>query len=206
EHRRQRDLTPKEWLSQFSKTDKLIPVVTLVVYYGLEPWDGPRDLRDMFATVSPFKELAGNYPMHLIEVNAIKNLEAYDNDLMALFAFVKYQKDPKSLEALIVAHRQYFSGVSKETYATIRNVVDMRDMEAYVKYESEEGKINMCEALREIKKESEKRGIKIGREDGIKIEKEKVTKKLLGKNYAIPFIAEITDLSAEEIEVIKRMM
>ncbi|MDO4289169.1 MAG: transposase, partial [Eubacterium sp.] len=32
EHRRQRDLTPKEWLSQFSKTDKLIPVVTLVVY------------------------------------------------------------------------------------------------------------------------------------------------------------------------------
>ncbi|MDO4289581.1 MAG: Rpn family recombination-promoting nuclease/putative transposase [Eubacterium sp.] len=214
EHRRQRDLTPKEWLSQFSKTDKLMPVVTLVVYYGRDPWDGPKDLRDMFSATGPFKDLAGNYPMNLIEVNAIKDVEAYEDDLMALFAFVKYQKDQKSLEQLIAAHKQYFSSVSREIYATIRNVVDMHDMDGYIKNENEEGKINMCEALRQIREDGirigEKRGIALGEKRGIALgEKryaQKIAKQLLKKHQPIPFIAEITDLSAEEIEDIKRTM
>ncbi|MDO4288356.1 MAG: hypothetical protein Q4C55_04125 [Eubacterium sp.] len=199
----------------------------MVVYYGLEPWDGPRDLRDMFiGAASPLKKLAGNYPMNLIEVRAIKDVEVYDDDLMALFAFVKYQKDRKSLEQLIAAHKQYFSSVSREIYATIRNVVDISDVEVYVENQSDGGRINMCEALQEIKEDGirigekrgialgekrgiqigEKRGIALGEKRGIKIEREKVAKKLLGKNYAIPFIAEITNLSSAEIEDIKRTM
>ncbi|MDO4287693.1 MAG: hypothetical protein Q4C55_00760 [Eubacterium sp.] len=137
-------------------------------------------------------------------------MKAYD-DLMALFAFVKYQKDRKSLERLVSAHKQYFSSISRETYATIRNVVDISDdVNVYVESQSNEGRINMCEALQQIREDGEKRGIKIGREDGIRIgEKQyaqKIVKQLLKKHQPIPFIAEITDLSAEEIEDIKRMM
>ena len=36
-----------EFLSGMKKGEKLTPVITLVIYYGKEPWDGPRDLSHM---------------------------------------------------------------------------------------------------------------------------------------------------------------
>ena len=41
-------LTTGEYLSRFRKKDRLIPIISLVFYYGSEPWDGPVDLYDMF--------------------------------------------------------------------------------------------------------------------------------------------------------------
>ncbi|UYJ39299.1 MAG: Rpn family recombination-promoting nuclease/putative transposase [Oscillospiraceae bacterium] len=35
-------------MSRFRKKDRLIPIISLVFYYGSEPWDGPVDLYDMF--------------------------------------------------------------------------------------------------------------------------------------------------------------
>lgn len=37
-----------EFLTGFSRSDELIPVVTLVIYFGTEAWDGPRNLYEMF--------------------------------------------------------------------------------------------------------------------------------------------------------------
>ena len=34
-------LSSAEFLSRFQKNDKLIPVITLIFYYGTEEWDGP---------------------------------------------------------------------------------------------------------------------------------------------------------------------
>ena len=41
-------LTAGEYLSRFRRTDRLTPIISLVFYYGSEPWDGPVDLYDMF--------------------------------------------------------------------------------------------------------------------------------------------------------------
>ena len=40
-------LTSEEFLSGLRKDDKLIPIITAVVYFGDEPWDGPRSLFEM---------------------------------------------------------------------------------------------------------------------------------------------------------------
>ena len=47
-HRIRKDLQGAEFLSGFSKKDRLVPVITVVVYFGKEPWDGARDLFDLF--------------------------------------------------------------------------------------------------------------------------------------------------------------
>ena len=39
--------TSGEYLSGFYKSDQLIPVVTLVVYFGAKHWDGPMSLHEM---------------------------------------------------------------------------------------------------------------------------------------------------------------
>lgn len=36
-------MTSAEFLSKFTKKDRLIPVITLVFYYGIEPWDGAKE-------------------------------------------------------------------------------------------------------------------------------------------------------------------
>ena len=42
-HRKEKDTaTSDEFLSGFTKTDKLIPVITITVYLGIKEWDGPR--------------------------------------------------------------------------------------------------------------------------------------------------------------------
>ena len=40
-------LTSEEFLSGLRKGDKLMPIITAVVYLGEEPWDGPRSLFEM---------------------------------------------------------------------------------------------------------------------------------------------------------------
>lgn len=50
EHRKAKDLsTPDEFLSNMKKEDRIKPVVTLVLYYGEKPWDGPESLIDMMS-------------------------------------------------------------------------------------------------------------------------------------------------------------
>ena len=44
-HRREKDTaTSDEFLSGFTKGDKLIPVITITVYLGIKEWDGPVSL------------------------------------------------------------------------------------------------------------------------------------------------------------------
>ena len=38
---------PAEFLSGFSKTDKLSMQATIVIYYGEDPWRGPEKLSDL---------------------------------------------------------------------------------------------------------------------------------------------------------------
>ena len=46
-------LTGAEFLSGFRKEDKLIPVITLVVYFGSSEWDGPMTIHEMLSTQNP---------------------------------------------------------------------------------------------------------------------------------------------------------
>ena len=47
ENMKRRDLKQDEYLSRFSKQDRLLPVITLVLYCGEKPWDGARCLHEM---------------------------------------------------------------------------------------------------------------------------------------------------------------
>ena len=46
--------TPDEFLSKMKKTDRLHSVLTICIYYGETPWDGPRSLIDMLEIPDAF--------------------------------------------------------------------------------------------------------------------------------------------------------
>lgn len=59
--------TSDEFLSKMRKGDKLHPIITIVIYYGEEEWDGPLSLADMKEKMSEdFQTVFSDYQMNLL--------------------------------------------------------------------------------------------------------------------------------------------
>ena len=103
-HRTQNDWQDgDEFLSGISRDDRLIPVITTVLYIGAkENWDGPRNLRDMFhlqddEETKALLEYLPDYPIHLIDSNDINNPELFKTALKPIFFMLRYRKDKQKL-------------------------------------------------------------------------------------------------------------
>ncbi|SHJ55065.1 Rpn family recombination-promoting nuclease/putative transposase [Hespellia stercorisuis] len=154
-HHKAKDLVGNsdEYISGFSKSDRLIPVITLVVYYGNKAWDGATDLHgilDIPDELRPFKDWIGNYKMHLLEVARIndEDLDSYSDDLKCVFGFIKYQKDKQALRDFIYKNEKLFSNVPVETCEAIQEATHLNEIEKYI--EKEQEGVNMCVAIQEM--------------------------------------------------------
>ena len=68
-------ITAGEYLYGFKKDSKLHPVVTFVLYYGKEAWDGALDLHsiiDFEGIPDEIKKLVQNFRVHVVEVRKLK--------------------------------------------------------------------------------------------------------------------------------------
>lgn len=76
-HRKKMDLKGAEYLGGFAKSDRLRPVITIILYYGKEPWDGARDiygLMDYGKLPEKLRYLVNNYRIHVLEVRRFEYL------------------------------------------------------------------------------------------------------------------------------------
>ena len=154
EHREKKDLRGAEYVSGIAKNDRLIPVITLTVYWGKEPWDGAKSLYEMLdipPVLSQYKDIINDYRMNLLEVCSMENLEAYRGELKALFGFIRYQKDKAALSRFVMENEDIFHALTSETIRAISVLGGARELGQYVKREKEdEEEIDMCEALQEM--------------------------------------------------------
>lgn len=165
-HREKKDLKGAEFTSGFSKTDRLIPVITLAVYWGSEPWDGPKNLHEML-DIPPellhYKDRIGNYGINLLEVRSIDNLDQYTGELKALLGFVKYQKDKAALAEFIKENEDIFQELSRETVQAIAVLGNAKEVETYLnRSDQEKEAVNMCDALRDMIRDGETRAKVMG--------------------------------------------
>lgn len=82
-NRKDKDFTTSdEFLSNMKKTDRLHPVISLCVYYGENPWDGPLCLMDMLEIPDKIRTLVSDYKMNLIELRTSGALKFHDSDVI----------------------------------------------------------------------------------------------------------------------------
>ena len=63
-----------EFISGFHKNDKLLPVITLVLFFNADEWDGPRSLMDMMEITNPIiRRLVVDYPIYVIDPQSLKD-------------------------------------------------------------------------------------------------------------------------------------
>ena len=92
--------SPDEFLSGFRKEDRLHPMVTLCVYYGEEPWDGPFSLTDMLEIPDWLKEAVSDYKMNLIQVRESGKFHFQCPDVDTVFEVSRniFKRDYETIE------------------------------------------------------------------------------------------------------------
>ena len=75
-------LSEDEYLSKMKKSDRFYPVITLTVYYGEKPWDGPTSLHEMLDIPKELEPFVNDYKILLVEARRnnlmLHNLENID--------------------------------------------------------------------------------------------------------------------------------
>ena len=102
-HRKKRDYHHRkagEFLSGFYLGDKLFPVITLIILFSPEIWDGPRSLHEMMSTKDPeLLSLVPDYRIHLVSPREIPQEEfhKFRSSLGDVLSFIKYSKDKEQM-------------------------------------------------------------------------------------------------------------
>lgn len=178
-------VTPEEYLSRFCKEDKLFPVITIVMYYGLEEWDASQDLYGMFQIDERFQnnqtlqQYISNYKINLIDVGNLESVEKFRTDLQIIFGMLQYRSNTESLLEYVKENEDFFRHMDKETFRAVREFLHSEKKSKKVLAEvecDEEEKVDMCKALDDLYKMGEEKGEKIGYERG----KEETEQKMRG--------------------------
>lgn len=161
-HEAARDLSGDERLSGFARADRLLPVLSLVLYCGSDPWGGAESLHELLELGRVPEELRkyiADYPLHILDVchTADERLMEFPTDVRALFFFLKYREDPENLRKSL----SKIGEVRRSTCDAIADCVGERRLK-YVRKAEEGGKVKMCKAIDLLIADGEKRGMELG--------------------------------------------
>ncbi len=157
-------LSSAEFLSGFSKEDKLHPVITLVIYFGADPWDGPRCVHEMFSDIAPeLLSFIPNYPLYLIEPAALSEeaLSKFQTNLREVLTCIKYSKDKERLD--LIMHDPRFNAVQYEAAVLLNEIIDLK---LNISNTQKGDVVNMCIAFDQIKEDCKRQGLEEGHAQG----------------------------------------
>ncbi len=168
-HRQKRDLRHPEYLSGFSESDCLIPVITIGIYLGKEEWAGPMTLGSMAGLKKlPLKirkrlvSFYNDFRVNLWDIHKMRTSDVFRTDLREVFGFLKRQDDKEALKRY-VEENEAFRHLREDAYDVVAVYSRSRELEIHKEqYEAEEG-FDMCLAIREMIED----GRIEGRMDGI---------------------------------------
>ena len=134
-------LTSDEFLSGMRKGDKLIPIVTAVIYLSPEPWDGPLSLFDMLDVkderLYPF---LNDYKLNLIAPASIEDadFDKFHTEFGLAMKVLKYQNDDADRIIEETDHKL----IGSNTAVFLNRVANLG-----LEFEEEGGKVDMCAAM-----------------------------------------------------------
>ena len=156
----------EEMLAHFSENDKLVPVITLVVFLSDKEWTTGRRLHDILAL--PDKEIAkcvNDYPLNIIipKLMSEEEIMSYGSEMSLILLAAKNASNRKELMDVINRH----SGFQGMKYDTARLVAEIVNMDLKIrKKEKTNMKMSMREFFEPFREELLKQGIEQGIEQG----------------------------------------
>ena len=155
--------TRAEFLSGFYKADKLRPVITLVLHFGADPWDGATSLHEMmYFPLEEMRTFIQDYKIHLIDPAALKpdELEKFSTSLREVLGCIKYSKDKEKLSSFIRNNTRMTLEIN-----AARVIQAITNITLDLSEEVEE--VDMCKAIDDMMQDSREEGKAEGRTEGI---------------------------------------
>ena len=160
-------LRKREFLSGFRKEDKLTPVITLVLYFGVDKWDGAKSIHEMLDTKDPeLLKYVQDYRINLIEPAGIEpeELDKFSTSLREVLGYIKYANDKDKLLSFVTARPDQVIDVEA---ARVINTMT----KTHLDIPDDAKEVNMCKAIEDLindsKAEGMAEGISQGRNEGI---------------------------------------
>lgn len=163
-HREDKDLSGAEYTSGFSKTDKLHPTLTLIIYYGKEPWDGPgclSEILDWTQIPEKLRKLVVDYPIYVLDVQRFQHTEELSTDVELLFGVLQRRENKKELQSYVEERREIFSDIPEDTYDMLEAFTNINELKKIHQNKKEKGGKNMdfCKALEDLQSDARTDGI-----------------------------------------------
>lgn len=196
-----------EFLSNFKKTDRLHPVLSLCVYYGEREWDGPLSLKDMLEIPEELEAMIADYKMNLIQVRASESLKFCNPDVDTVFDVSRsiYARDYQKIN-----QKYKDQAISTELGLVIGAITESQQLiDHALELERKGGRIYMCSALEELRQEGVQEGMQKGRLEGM--QKGRLEGRLEGRREGIlegirVLIRTYKDFDINKDMVVKKLM
>ena len=161
-----------EFLYLFRKSDRVKPVITMVLYWNDEAWDGANSLDELidFSGAEELRDYVPKHPLRIIDMARLQNTECFKTDLRSVVEYFKRRNDKE-------AFREYYENceaayeLDQEGMEVVGALVNSEELLTMLKNKPKEGDgKKMCRAITELIEEGKKEGIREGIREGIKQE------------------------------------
>jgi len=187
----------KYYRRKLTKNEKVLPVLTIIFYYGEKQWDGATCLHDVirWSDKINLKSIVPDYKMNLIWAYGQEDIDKFKSDLQYILYLLKYKQEEDKLEKYIEENDEKLQHMNQDTHNAIVALMGSEILEGI---ENEEGgEIRMeSKALQAIQRRGEIVGEKRGRQEGEIIKLIVQTKKKIQRGDTQEKIAD--DLMEEE--------
>lgn len=169
--RKKKGLRAGEYLYGFGKDNRLHPVITFVLYGGKKTWDGPwslYEMLDMEGVPEEMRRLVANYPLHLVDIRRLKDTDVFKTDVKQVFDFIRCSEDKKMLLELVQTDES-FQCMEEDAFEVATNYAGAEELiKIKEEYMGKDGKVDMCQALKELLADERIEGRMEGRMEGQK--------------------------------------
>lgn len=205
EHRRKGDIfSGEEFLSGISKSDKLKPVLTTVLYFGGgKEWDGSKSLYEMMdideesEDAERLREYLPDYKLNIIQAEQFENPEKFQTCLRHIFKMIQYKRDKTQLFQYVQDNREDLQKMDQvETMAAVTLLGEQKKL-MQILDENEQEEMDMGNALTELIMD----GKVVGKAEGMASEISIIRRKL-GQGLKAQEIADWTELDVDYIRKI----
>ena len=199
---RQEDETSEEFLSGFHKEDRLVPVITVTIYWGEKDWDGPRTLEEMIAPVDEkMSRFIPKYELPLITPKEIKDYKMFHTEIGQVMEMLRVSGN-KQIMTDLLANNPLFEKMSRDAAVICNELLGLE-----LKIEDKEV-VNMSKAWEDygLSKKTEGRaeglaeGLAEGRAEGRAEGQKAIIQNMLADHVPHDKIKQYTHATDAEIE------
>ena len=147
------------------REDKFAPVITIVIYYGNEEWDGAKRLHEMLKIPTALLPFVNDYGLNLVEARSSEFIFHNKNN-KDLFELTKILLEKNSVTKEIRQKVEAYCREHEVDHSVIRMI--LAALNGKMDYEKVKEDGDMCTVFEEIRAEGKMEGRLSGIEDGAK--------------------------------------